>query len=106
MPRRPRWADVCGSMPSPHLLPWNSRLNQICSLSIGKKTAAGIIESRQRDVCHRPYDDDLIARAVRDGLNPADEELSSAMPRWDLTDAEIADLIDYLKTLSEENTQG
>lgn len=55
---------------------------------------------------HPPYDDVLTARAVRDGLNPADESLNHAMPRWALSDEEMADLIDYLKLLGETSAEG
>lgn len=48
---------------------------------------------------HPPYDDELLARAIRVGLSPADEALSLAMPRWDLSDEDMADLIEYLKSL-------
>jgi mono/diheme cytochrome c family protein len=51
---------------------------------------------------HPPYDDALLTRAIRDGLNPADEELSLVMPRWDLSDEDMADLIEYLKSLDED----
>ena len=56
----------------------------------------------EEDEGHPPYDDALIARAIREGLNPAGETLSWPMPRWDLSDRDMADLIDYLKMLDGE----
>lgn len=46
-----------------------------------------------------PYDEGSFARAVRDGIEPNGENLEFPMPRWQLTDAEVAALIEYLKTL-------
>jgi cytochrome c oxidase subunit II len=40
-----------------------------------------------------------IARAIRDGIEPNGEQLKAPMPRWDMTDAEIDDVIAYLKEL-------
>jgi len=42
-----------------------------------------------------------IARAIRDGVEPDGARLKAPMPRWEMSDAEIADVIDYLKELSE-----
>lgn len=46
-----------------------------------------------------PYDDASFKRAVRDGLTPGGETLSSDMPRWDMGDADLEDLLAFLKTL-------
>ena len=40
-----------------------------------------------------------IARAIRDGIEPDGQRLKAPMPRWDMTDAEITDVIAYLKEL-------
>jgi len=63
-----------------------------------------IEEEHEEGEEHPPYDDDLIARAIREGLNPAGEELNEVMPRWTLSDKDMTDLIDYLKTLSNESS--
>jgi len=44
---------------------------------------------------------DDIARAIREGVEPDDTRLRAPMPRWDMTDAEVSDVIDYLKELDE-----
>jgi hypothetical protein len=49
-----------------------------------------------------PWTDDDIARAIREGIEPDGEPLDPVMPRWDMTDREMSELIDYLKTLDEE----
>jgi len=41
-----------------------------------------------------------IARAIRDGVEPNGQSLKAPMPRWAMTDAEIASVISYLKELS------
>lgn len=60
-------------------------------------------DEHAEDEAHPPYDDVLLARAIREGLNPAEGALNWPMPRWDLTDLDMADLIEYLKTLDGES---
>ncbi len=45
------------------------------------------------------YTDDLIRRAVTQGIDPDGQSLDSVMPRWQLTDAEWRALLAYLKKL-------
>ncbi len=44
------------------------------------------------------YTDPLIRRAVIEGIGADGDSLSSAMPRWHLTDQEWTDLLAYLQT--------
>lgn len=46
------------------------------------------------------WTDDDIVRAIRDGVEPNGESLKAPMPRWDMTDSEVDDVISYLKELS------
>lgn len=46
------------------------------------------------------WSDADIARAIRDGVEPNGERLRAPMPRWDMTDAQVSDVIQYLKELS------
>lgn len=48
---------------------------------------------------HPPYTDELIERAITEGLNPADEPLDEAMPRWSISESDLDDLVGYLKEL-------
>ncbi|MFQ5846514.1 MAG: c-type cytochrome [Candidatus Methylomirabilales bacterium] len=48
---------------------------------------------------HPPYTDTLIKRAITEGLNPAGKSLDWTMPRWQMTEEDLDDLIAYLKTL-------
>lgn len=41
-----------------------------------------------------------IERAIRDGVEPNGERLKAPMPRWRMSDADVADVIAYLKELS------
>lgn len=46
-----------------------------------------------------PYDEASFKLAVREGLTSGGEPLSREMPRWEMSDADLEDLIDFLKTL-------
>jgi cytochrome c oxidase subunit II len=48
---------------------------------------------------HPPYIDATIKRAITQGVDPADNPLSWTMPRWQMSEADLNDLIAYLKTL-------
>lgn len=48
---------------------------------------------------HPPYNNETIKQAIRDGLDPAGESLDIIMPRWDLSDSDMNDLLEYLKKL-------
>ncbi len=53
----------------------------------------------QKDGDHPPYTDELIKRAVTQGVEPNGEQLDPYMPRWRMSDQDFADLLAYLKTL-------
>jgi len=48
---------------------------------------------------HVAFDETTFARALRDGADPEGTRLDPPMPRWQVTDREVRDLIAYLKTL-------
>lgn len=52
---------------------------------------------------HPPYTDELIRRAITLGLNPAGEPLDLTMPRWRMSDQDLDDLIEFLKTLNGDH---
>lgn len=52
------------------------------------------------------YDEKSLALAIAGGINSAGRELAPVMPRYDMTDGEMAILIDYLKTLSATHSPG
>ncbi len=45
------------------------------------------------------YTDALIKRAITEGIDAEGNSLSWIMPRWNMTDQELDDLLAYLKTL-------
>lgn len=48
---------------------------------------------------HPRYTDKLIRRAITDGLNPAGERLDRTMPRYKMTEEDLEDLVEFIKTL-------
>jgi len=64
-------------------------------------------EGNSKSFIERPaYDRKSLAAAIRSGINPAGQTLSDVMPRYLLSDADIAILISYLETLSSEPSPG
>src|SRR3989449_9645462 len=53
-----------------------------------------------------PYTDALLARAIREGVDPQDKALSYLMPNYALGDADMASLIAYLKALDQRRVPG
>jgi mono/diheme cytochrome c family protein len=52
------------------------------------------------------YTQESLARALRAGVDPAGQPLDAVMPRYDLTDADIANLAEYLRGLSAQPDAG
>ncbi len=48
---------------------------------------------------HPPFTDRTIKRAITEGVDPAGRPLDLVMPRWEMTDEDLDELIDFLKTL-------
>lgn len=48
---------------------------------------------------NQPYTDKTIKIAIRDGLEPNGEPLDPTMPRWQMSNSDLNDLVEYLKTL-------
>lgn len=51
---------------------------------------------------HPPYTDETIKRAITQGVDPADEPLSWVMPRWDMSEEQLNEVVEYLKTLDKQ----
>lgn len=58
-----------------------------------------IEEEHEEGEEHPPYTDELIKRAITEGLNPAGEPLDWTMPRWRMSEKDLGDLLEFLKTL-------
>lgn len=55
---------------------------------------------------HPAYDEETVAKAIVDGVDPAGNRLDAAMPRYVLSKADLADLIAYLKSLETDRGAG
>jgi hypothetical protein len=55
---------------------------------------------------HERYNDATLARAIREGVNADGKPLSYLMPRFTLSDADSALLVEYLKSLSSQPDPG
>ncbi len=53
-----------------------------------------------------PYTDETLARAIREGISSDGKQLSYLMPRFQLNDADMAELISYLKHLDQRKLPG
>lgn len=53
-----------------------------------------------------PYTDATLARAIRDGLDVQGKPLSYLMPNFDLSDADMAALIGYLRSMDPRHVPG
>ena len=61
---------------------------------IGKEHPAG-----EEKMDHPPYTDATIRKAIIQGLDLTGEPLDWTMPRWQIADQDLNDLLAYLKTL-------
>jgi len=48
---------------------------------------------------HEPYTDETIKRAITEGVEPDGERLEWPMPRWRMSEEDLDDLLEFLKTL-------
>jgi len=72
-----------------------------------KEAQPSQFSARLREPRMRPaYIAATLARAIRDGVDPVDRTFDPEMPRSDLSDSDMANLIAYLKTLSVTHDPG
>ena len=55
---------------------------------------------------HGPFDEALFIRSLTQGVDPAGNELAKAMPRYQMSPQDIADLIAYLKRIETDRDPG
>jgi hypothetical protein len=51
---------------------------------------------------HEAYTEETLKQAITEGIAPDGEPLDWPMPRWTMSEEDLDDLIDFLKTLDEE----
>jgi cytochrome c oxidase subunit 2 len=56
-------------------------------------------EEGEEGMEHEPFTDEAIKRAITEGVEPNGEPLDRPMPRWSMTDEDLDDLVEFLKTL-------
>ncbi len=54
----------------------------------------------------KPYTEETLARAIREGIGTDDKPLNSLMPRFALNQADMAALVAYLRKLDDRQTRG
>lgn len=88
--------------PLPRGLPWHS------PTYAAAPAQAGLTPPAQFDTGHlrSAYDDQSLARVLRDGVNPDGRTLDDIMPRFRLDDADMAALIGYLHELNAQISPG
>ncbi len=58
-----------------------------------------IEEEHEAGEAHPPCTDETIKRAITEGVNPAGESLDLTMPRWQIPQEDLNDLLEFLKAL-------
>ena len=56
-------------------------------------------EEHEEGEAHPPYTDETIKRAITEGVEPDGEQMDLTMPRWQMSEQDLDDLIEFLKTL-------
>ncbi len=70
------------------------------------RRAPGIVFKEYHFKSRPPYTDATLASALRQGVSPTGYVFQYMMPHYDLTDADMAALIAYLRTLSSQPSPG
>ncbi|MEZ4864840.1 MAG: c-type cytochrome [Caldilineaceae bacterium] len=68
------------------------------TLTSGEEAGDTHADEGGHEMAHEPYTPETFARAVRNGIDPAGNPLDAAMPRWQMSDQDITDLIEFLQT--------
>jgi len=58
-----------------------------------------IEEEHEAEEAHPPYTDETIKRAITEGVEPDGEPMDMTMPRWQMSERDLDDLLEFLKTL-------
>lgn len=55
-------------------------------------------EEHEEGEAHPPYTDETIKRAITEGVEPDGEPMDLTMPRWQMSERDLEDLLEFLKT--------
>ena len=55
---------------------------------------------------HGPFDEAAFARALKDGVDPAGNNMLAAMPRFKMSPEDVADLVAYVKRIEDDRDPG
>jgi ABC-type branched-subunit amino acid transport system substrate-binding protein len=78
----------------------------IAPLDINWYALSGAGEHQHSQRSHAAFDERTFARAVSDGVDPNGNELDLSMPRYNVADEDMADLIAYLKVMDSQFDPG
>ena len=102
--RGPRWVYMHGaSCVNCHGLDGKGGIRVHMTGKIATDIRYSTLASRDHE--HPPYTDELIKRAITQGLDSAGKPLDRSMPRWRMSDRDLNHLIEYLRTLDRKQEQ-
>jgi ABC-type branched-subunit amino acid transport system substrate-binding protein len=55
---------------------------------------------------HPPYTEETLGRAIREAIDPAGDRMEHTMPRYEISEADLQDLIAYLKVIATAQDPG
>jgi mono/diheme cytochrome c family protein len=56
-------------------------------------------ELTEEHMDHPPYTEETLKQAITQGIEPNGESLEYPMPRWQMSDRDLNDLVSFMKTL-------
>jgi mono/diheme cytochrome c family protein len=56
-------------------------------------------DGEKKEMDHPPFTDATIKQAITQGVDPANKPVDWTMPRWQMADQDLNDVLEYLKTL-------
>ncbi len=80
------------------------RHSQTANILSGSRSVPDLL--LKEDILRPAYTDETLAQALRTGIDPSGRTFDPIMPRYELNDPDMAILINYLKTLSDELSPG
>jgi hypothetical protein len=82
-----------------HMMMWNFNVPDIRWEHLTEEEHHEEQDIEEEHEEHPPYTEETLKLAITKGLNPAGEPLDKEMPRWYMTEPDLDDLVDFIKTL-------